>query len=106
MFGYCLYRGIGILPYAPLLSGHLARPTGSNTDRSKALEGSFFERKLSESDAKIVKRVEEIAEKRSWTMAQVALAWSCSKVTSPIVGLNSVSIAYRVLRTYQNSLDM
>ncbi|KZV73288.1 Aldo/keto reductase [Peniophora sp. CONT] len=90
MLAYCMYKGIGVISYSPLLCGHLARPVGSKTDRSKALEGSFFERKLNESDEEIVKRVEQIAKKRAWKMSQVALAWSCTKVTSPIVGLNSI----------------
>ena len=90
MFAYCLYKGVGVITYSPLLDGNLARPLGTKTVRSKAREGSPLEKKLRDSDKEIVKRVEEIAKQHSWTMAQVALSWSSHKATSPIVGLNSV----------------
>lgn len=90
MLAYCMYKGVGVISYMPLLGGHLARPLETKTDRSTALEGTFFEMKLRESDKEIVKRVEQLAQKHSWTMSQVALTWSCTKVTSPIVGLNTV----------------
>ena len=41
-----------------------------------------------EEDEVIVKRVEEIAKKRGWTMGQVSLAWAGTKVSSPIVGVS------------------
>ncbi|KAM5543792.1 hypothetical protein V8D89_002409 [Ganoderma adspersum] len=87
---YCEYKGIGVIAYSPLLTGLLARPLGAETDRSKATVGSPFEKKLRESDGKIVQRVEELAQKKSWSMSHVALAWVASKVTSPIVGLSKV----------------
>lgn len=34
--------------------------------------------------------MEEVAEQKSWTMSQVALAWVSRRVTSPIVGFSSV----------------
>ncbi|KAL1687906.1 NADP-dependent oxidoreductase domain-containing protein [Schizophyllum commune] len=75
MHAYCQYNGIGIIPWSPLAGGLLARPLNSEkTPRSK-----------------IIKRVEEIAAKRGWKMPQVALAWVQHKITSPIVGFNSIS---------------
>lgn len=35
-------------------------------------------------------RVEEIAKKHNVTMAQIATAWSLTKVTAPIVGTTSL----------------
>ncbi|EIM81808.1 Aldo/keto reductase [Stereum hirsutum FP-91666 SS1] len=89
MFAYCDYKGIGILSYSPLMDGHLARPVGVTTDRSKIYEGHLLEKKRRESDNQIIKRVEELASKHSWKMSQVALAWSLTKVSSPIVGANT-----------------
>ncbi|TFK81606.1 hypothetical protein K466DRAFT_667017 [Polyporus arcularius HHB13444] len=60
------------------------------TDRAKALFGSPFEKKLRESDIQILRRVEELAHKKGWSMSQVALAWIAAKVTSPIVGVNKM----------------
>ncbi|KAK9465919.1 NADP-dependent oxidoreductase domain-containing protein [Lipomyces arxii] len=38
----------------------------------------------------IVKRIEGLAKKHGWTMTEVALAWINEKITSPIVGANSI----------------
>ena len=89
MISYCNYKGIGVIAYAPLMTGFLARPLGTQSERTKSVEGTFFEKKRRESDNKIIQRVEEIANKRGWTMSQVALAWVASKTDSMIVGMNS-----------------
>ena len=89
LFSYCNYKGIGIIGFSPLMDGHLARPIG--TSRSKFASGSPFEKKRRESDLKIIKRVQELAQKHSWTMSQAALTWSLTKVSSPIVGANTAS---------------
>lgn len=39
----------------------------------------------------IIRRVEELAKKKGWTMAHVALAWTLKRVTSPIIGFSSVN---------------
>ena len=92
MIPYCDYRGIAVISYAPLLTGHLARPLGTETNRTKSLAGSPFEKKLRKSDKQIIRRVEEIANEKGWSMSQVALAWVAAKVTSPIVGVNKVRL--------------
>ncbi|KAG6847728.1 hypothetical protein H0H93_006308 [Arthromyces matolae] len=89
LIDYCTYKGIGIVAYSPLMDGHLARPVGIETARSQDVKGTFIEKRRRESDNKIIGRVQEIADKRSWKMAQVALAWTLTKVSSPIVGANS-----------------
>ncbi|KAL1673665.1 NADP-dependent oxidoreductase domain-containing protein [Schizophyllum commune] len=92
MLAYCKYHGIGIIPWSPLAGGLLARPRKSdeaNTPRAK-LFTSLGLSKADGVDAEIIKRVEEVAKKRGWTMSQVALAWAQRSVTSPIVGFNSV----------------
>ncbi|KAK7452139.1 hypothetical protein VKT23_012244 [Stygiomarasmius scandens] len=85
MNAYCNYHGIGIIPWAPVARGFLARPLeGEGTIRSETMSPS-----PTESDKVIIKRVQEIAEKKGKTMAQVASAWVNAKVTSPIIGLSS-----------------
>jgi aryl-alcohol dehydrogenase-like predicted oxidoreductase len=91
MIPYCNAHGIGLIPWAPLAAGHLARPLNTETTRVDAARGGIFEVKHSEADVKIITRVEEIAKKHGWTMGQVALAWIGKKVSSPIVGVSSVS---------------
>lgn len=55
------------------------------------MKGTPREKKHSPADLTIISRVQEIATKRGWKMSAVALAWVGTKVSSPIVGCNSVS---------------
>ncbi|KAI9148778.1 Aldo/keto reductase [Paramyrothecium foliicola] len=85
MLQYCKETGVGVIPWAPLAGGFLARPPSAagSTVRSEGntLEGA---------DLEIANRVVEIAEKRGWPMAHVALAWVKKRVSSPIIGFSSV----------------
>jgi aryl-alcohol dehydrogenase-like predicted oxidoreductase len=90
MFAYCKHNGIGVIPWAPLASGTLARPIGTRTMRVSLSEGIPIEKKLIRRDTTIINRVEELAKKKNCKMSQIALAWVGSKVVSPIVGVNSV----------------
>ncbi|KAF9467095.1 NADP-dependent oxidoreductase domain-containing protein [Collybia nuda] len=91
MNAYCKFNGIGVIPWSPLGGGILARPLdGPETDRILGAKGTPFERILSDADKAIVTRVGEVAEKRGRTRAEVALAWSTGKITSPIVGVSSL----------------
>ena len=87
---FCNETGVGLIPWGPLFSGLLAKPMGVETARSKmstAMSGG-----LTGADETIIKRVEEVAEKKGWKMSQVALAWIREKGCIPIVGLNNTSI--------------
>ncbi|MDE6595363.1 MAG: aldo/keto reductase, partial [Oscillospiraceae bacterium] len=44
-----------------------------------------------EADGKIIRRVEELAEKRGVSMTEISLAWLLTKVTSPVVGATKLS---------------
>ncbi|OCH89665.1 Aldo/keto reductase, partial [Obba rivulosa] len=90
MLAYCKYHGIGVIPWAPLAAGHLARPLGTSTTRVESTKGSPFAPTFRESDKEIINRVEELAKKKGVKMSQIALAWANLKVTSPIVGVSSV----------------
>ncbi|KAG1727523.1 NADP-dependent oxidoreductase domain-containing protein [Suillus lakei] len=78
MLAYCNYNGIGVIPWAPLAAGILARP------------GTVLENKVTDEDATIINRVEELSKKKNCKMSQIALAWVASKVSSPIVGVSSI----------------
>ncbi|KAG7087284.1 hypothetical protein E1B28_013262 [Marasmius oreades] len=90
MHAYCKFNGIGIIPWGPLCGGVLARPEQVETVRKESFKGSVWEHKAFEADREIIHRVEELAETRGVPMAQIALAWVGSKVTSPIVGIASI----------------
>jgi aryl-alcohol dehydrogenase-like predicted oxidoreductase len=89
VLAYCKYNGIGVIPWAPLASGLLARPVGTETTRLNS-KGTSLEKKVTSVDAIIINRVEEVAKKQNCKMSQIALAWVASKVSSPIVGISSV----------------
>ncbi|ROT37171.1 putative aryl-alcohol protein [Sodiomyces alkalinus F11] len=90
---FCDDTGVGLIPWAPLCRGHLARPPAQfgATDRSSREKNeSPGSHGTTELDRKIIGRVMEIAEKRGWPMSHVALAWINKRVSSPIIGFSSV----------------
>lgn len=90
---YCNLTGVGLIPWAPLCRGHLARPP-SDSDESSRLASekgkASFQTGYGEVDKKIIRRVQELAEKKGWSMSHVALAWINKRVASPIIGFSSL----------------
>lgn len=91
---FCDDTGVGLIPWAPLCRGHLARPP-TEFGSTKRSEGEKQTQPGShgtvEPDLTIIKRVQEIAEKKGWPMSHVALAWINKRVSSPIIGFSSVA---------------
>ncbi|KZT58408.1 Aldo/keto reductase [Calocera cornea HHB12733] len=85
---YCEYAGIGLVPWGPVAAGQLARPLAQQKTTARA---NASNRQLTAAEEAIISRVEELAKKKGWTMAQVALAWIDDKVSAPIVGFSSVA---------------
>jgi len=87
---FCKDTGVGLIPWAPLCRGHLAREPEEfgSTERSKGEkeQGNV----LTEWEKKTVDRVVEVAKKKEWKMSNVALAWINKRVTSPIIGFSKV----------------
>ncbi|KAL3448764.1 hypothetical protein BJX65DRAFT_274435 [Aspergillus insuetus] len=86
MNGFCNETGVGLIPWARLCRGHLARPpedfgASEASERSalekgadsKAMVSAFGSPRLDEADLAIVKRVMEIADEKRWPMGRVAL---------------------------------
>ncbi|KAL1897141.1 hypothetical protein Sste5346_004346 [Sporothrix stenoceras] len=91
---FCNDTGVGLIPWAPLCRGHLARPPAAfgstkRTEEEQAINPTGVGRV--EPDLTIIKRVQETAEKRDWPMAHVALAWINKRITSPIIGFSSLA---------------
>ncbi|TFY66862.1 hypothetical protein EVG20_g4225 [Dentipellis fragilis] len=85
------YFGVGSIPWSPLARGNLSRPFGGETTRTKSDPwASGYGPSFTKA---IIDRVEEIAKKRSVSMAQIALAWLLTKdvVSAPIVGTTSIA---------------
>ncbi|OTB06799.1 hypothetical protein M426DRAFT_54504 [Hypoxylon sp. CI-4A] len=90
---FCNDTGVGLIPWAPLCRGHLARPPTvyGTTERSKLEKDTTpGAHGTVEPDLTIISRVQEIAEKKGWKMSHVALAWINKRVTSPIIGFSSI----------------
>lgn len=90
---FCHDTGVGLIPWAPLCRGHLARPPsqyGSTIRSAGEQKNSIFTTGQTESDQEIIKRVQELAEKKGWKMSTVALAWINKRISSPIIGFSSV----------------
>jgi len=89
---FCRQTGVGLIPWAPLCRGHLARPPTDfgHTARSAVEARNPGQTGVGEPDTTIIKRVQELAEKKGWKMSQVALAWINKRISSPIIGFSSV----------------
>jgi aryl-alcohol dehydrogenase (NADP+) len=89
MIPFCRAEGIGLIPWSPLARGRLARQPQASTVRSKTDDfAKTLYSKTTESDEKVIARLQELAEARVVPPAQVALAWLLHKpgVTAPIIG--------------------
>ncbi|MDE6594786.1 MAG: aldo/keto reductase [Oscillospiraceae bacterium] len=92
MAPFCASEDIAMTPYSALASGRLSRRSG---ETSKRFEEDAYARfkydATAEADGKIIRRVEELAEKRGVSMTEISLAWLLTKVTSPVVGATKLS---------------
>ena len=86
LMAMCADMGVGLVPYSPQGKGRLARPWGEQSVRSTV--DKVVQAFDSANDEPVVNAVQEIAEARGATMAQVALAWVLTNpiVSAPIVG--------------------
>ena len=95
MLPLCREEGIGVIPYSPLAAGRLTRDWASEvTARSESDQIAKMKYdSTTETDAKVIQRVAEIAQKHGILRAQVALAWLLQKpaVTAPIIGATKLS---------------
>lgn len=87
MAPYCRQEQIAMTPYSALAGGRLSKRPGEASKRQQ--EDSYAKFKYdatAEQDLVIISRVEELAEKYSVSMTEIALAWLLTNVTSPVVG--------------------
>ncbi|MEU9157341.1 aldo/keto reductase [Streptomyces sp. NPDC048417] len=86
LMALCGDMGVGLVPYSPNGKGRLARPAGEQSLRSTTdhVVQSFD----SPHDEPVIDAVQQVADARAISMAQVALAWVLRNplVSAPIVG--------------------
>ncbi|THX03266.1 putative aldo/keto reductase [Aureobasidium pullulans] len=87
MIRFCNETGVGVIPWAPLCRGNLARPLQAkgSTDRSK-----LDDERLTTADRETIQRVEEVAARHGCPISHVSLAWILKRVTSPIIGFSKI----------------
>ena len=94
MLPLCLEEGIGVTPYSPLASGRLAR---QKSETSQRLETDPIAKQkydaTADSDAIVIERAAELAEKHAVPPAHIALAWMRHKapVVAPVIGATKIS---------------
>ena len=85
----CKQEGVVLTPYSPLAAGRLSRRDWK-TDTKRSQTDRVAVQKYDstrETDAGIVRRVAELADKYGTGMSQIALAWHYAKgVVSPLIG--------------------
>jgi aryl-alcohol dehydrogenase-like predicted oxidoreductase len=91
MLGLCQSEGVGVLPWSPLARGVLTRPWEANSTSGRAQTDEYGKKlygSTAEADRAVVDQLQQVAQTRGVSMAQVGLAWLFSKpaVTAPIVG--------------------
>ena len=92
MVPFCKDQNIALTPYSALASGRLSRHSGESTKRFEEDSYAHFKYdRTAEADGKIIKRVEELADKRNVSMTEISLAWLLTKVDSPLVGATKLS---------------
>ncbi|GAB3677862.1 aldo/keto reductase [Halopiger thermotolerans] len=95
MYPVCEKYDVGTIPWSPLGAGYLARPheefQTTTRGEHEVEEAGVPYHEFPGSEA-INERVQELADEKGATMAQIALAWHFQNdnVTAPIVGTSSV----------------
>lgn len=97
MLPYCAQENIGVIPWSPLARGYLTRPhdefattsRGKMENEERADRHSVYRQGGGQT---INERVEQLANDKDVTMAQIALAWQLHKdwVDAPIIGTTSI----------------
>ena len=89
---FCDDQNIALTPYSALAGGRLSKRIGETSKRLEQDDNAKFKYdKTAEEDGKIIRRVEELADKKGISMTEIALAWLLTKVTSPVVGATKFS---------------
>jgi L-glyceraldehyde 3-phosphate reductase len=87
--------GVGCIAFSPLAQGLLTNKylnPGADKTRVNSGDGSFSEKLLSEQNLTRVRALNEIAQKRGQSLAQMAIAWALRdpRVTTAVIGARNV----------------
>ena len=109
MLPFCDKQGVGVIPWSPLARGYLTRPAEAfdATTRGKVDEHARNHPYFEGNGQEINERVEELADQKDASMAQIALAWLFHKdvVDAPIVGVTSIDQLEQAVEALDISLS-
>lgn len=88
----CLDNKLGVINYFPLASGFLTGKYRTENDFSKSIRGSGAAKFMNDKGMKILKALDEVADKHESKPASVTLAWYMARpsITAPIASATSV----------------
>jgi len=94
MLPFCAEKDVGVIPWAPLAGGFLARPHDQLEATTRGKTSSSVRRRSypDNGGVEINERAEELAADKGVSMAQIAVAWLLHQewVTAPIVGVTKL----------------
>ncbi|MFP9191003.1 aldo/keto reductase [Natronosalvus vescus] len=109
MLPLCGKKGVGVMPWSPLARGYLTRPDEQvdATKRGDTEEYLYAHPYREGGGPEINARVEELADEKGVTMAQIALSWVLHQdwVDAPIVGTTSVEHLEQAVEALDISLS-
>jgi aryl-alcohol dehydrogenase-like predicted oxidoreductase len=88
----CVKEGLGVITYFSLAAGFLTGKYRSEADLSKSPRGAKVKNYLNDRGQRILRALDEVAERYNATPAEVALAWLLARpaVTAPIASATSL----------------
>ncbi|MFC6940597.1 aldo/keto reductase [Salinirubellus sp. GCM10025818] len=109
MLPLCLDDDVGVIPWAPLAGGFLARPHEEIHSTTRGETSSSLRRRPYRENGgiEINERVEELAGEKGVSMAQIAIAWLLHKewVDVPIVGATRIEHLEDIVEATEISLS-
>lgn len=96
MMPLCEMEDVGVVTWSPLARGFLARPHDEQSTSTRTQTDELLHEReavyRSRGGEEINERIEELADEKGVTMAQLSLAWQCHNdwIDAPIVGTTSV----------------
>lgn len=88
----CLDNNIGVINYYALASGFLTGKYRTESDFSKSARGGGVKKYLTERGLRILKALDEVAERYNSTPASISIAWLLTRpaVTAPIASATNI----------------
>ncbi|WP_276255135.1 aldo/keto reductase [Halomontanus rarus] len=109
MYPICRRENVGVIPWSPLGAGYLTRPHEDFDETARGEHELDYGTQYHEGPGseEINVRVQELADEKDVTMAQIALAWHFHKehVTAPILGTSSVEHLEQAVEALDISLS-